>query len=92
MVQASFQQNQEAKHSFHESTKPSKQPSSTATQPASKPAEQPASDQSMKIYEMRRKSTEDKKPAWNQAEVFIGAAARALRLVAKAQSPRLWNP
>ena len=32
----------------------------------------------MKIYEMQWKSTEDEKPAWNRAKVFIGAAGRII--------------
>ena len=32
-----------------------------------------------KIYEIQWKSSEDKKPAWNRAKIFIKAAARLLR-------------
>ena len=34
----------------------------------------------MQIYEIQWKSSEDKKPAWNQAEVSTGAAGRALTM------------
>ena len=36
---------------------------------------------SLKIYEIPRKSSEDKKPAWSRAQVSTGAASRVLTVV-----------